>query len=482
MAVDNHTGKYTGTLATFSSELNYSDISAAAIYETKRGLLDTIGCALGGITIDKGRMGIECARRVGGRPESTIIGSNEKIAAPMAAFANGELAHALDYTALLPPGHVAPFVIPAVLALAEVRKSSGKEFTTAVVVAHEIASRIGDALGAFRTPTGEPLKSHGFGSNIFGAAAGAGKIMKLDAFKMANALGIAGYFAPIPSHQKFVVTPYNGLQKYGPAGWIAQGGVTAATLAEIGEHGDRQILEGEFGFWTMNGSPVCNWDAMINNLGKNWFLLQAKYKSFPACGTMQSPLGVFIQVINNNDIKTDEIEQVIVRSDPRGGSPQFMKTEIHDHCDGQNSLFYNIAVAAHRIKVGPQWQVQSTVENPSILSFMKKVKWEPYPRAAEMVYQELEVEKRTYLNRRPSYVEIHARGQVFSGQTDYARWISADTPEFRATDKDLKEKFKSNAENVLSKAKMEAVIDTIMNLEKVHDINDLIKLLAPDVV
>jgi len=46
----------------------------------------------------------------------------------------------------------------------------------------------------------------------------------------------------------------------------------------------------------------------------------------------------------------------------------------------------------------------------------------------------------------------------------------------------LKEKFKSNAENVLSKAKMEAVIDTIMNLEKVHDINDLIKLLAPDVV
>lgn len=467
----------TGTLAKFSAKLKYDDLPENVIHETKRMILDTLGCALGGVEIDKGRLGIEFARQIGGRPDATILGTGEKVAVTTAAFANGEMMHALDGESLLPPGHVTPYLMAAPLALAEARKASGKDLITAVALSHEVASRIGTSLGGFRTKSGEQPRTYGFGCCVLGAAVGAARIMGLDGDKMADALGLAGYFAPVPSHQKYVFTPYNGLQKYGPSGWMNQGGVTAAILAELGERGDRSILDGEYGFWAMNAAEACNWDVITDNLGQKWNLLQVKYKAWPACAVLLSPLGAFSKLIEDNDLKPEEIEQVIVKNDDMNIQPQLLKADFYNNCDAQNSIFYNIAVAAHRIKVGPAWQARSTMENPGIRALMKKVKLEAYPWAAEVRYQELGVEKRNYLNRRPSCVEVTARGKVFTEKTDYAKWISAETPGYRATDEDLKEKFSANAENILSAGKLKTAIDTIMHLENVGDTNELIKML-----
>ncbi len=91
---------------------------------------------------------------------------------------------------------------PASMALAESTKASGKTLITAIALAHEIASRIGMSLGGHREEAGHPLRSYGFGCCIFGAAAGAGKILGFDAEKMGNAFGIAGNFAPLPGQVK----------------------------------------------------------------------------------------------------------------------------------------------------------------------------------------------------------------------------------------------------------------------------------------
>jgi len=468
----------TNTLAEFITKQDYASLPEDVIHETKRGVLDILGCALGSLELDKGKIGVEFAGRSGGKSEATILGNGEKTSIPMAAFANGELMDAMDYDALLPPAHVAPFVTSAVLAMAETRKASGKDFITAVVLAHDISSRIGISLGSHSTFSQGILRSFGFGCNVFGAASGAASIMKLDSEKTADALGLAGYFAPVPVRQKFMYTPNNGLQKYGPAGWTNQAGVTAAILAEMGERGDRSVLDGDYGFWAMNGSSSCNWDAMTKNLGKDWMILQSKYKCWPCDGQFQSPLSAFIKIIEDNSLKPEEIEQVIVKTERTGGVPQFLKTEVYNHVDAQFSLFFNIAVAAHRVKLGPLWQARSTVENPSIRALMKKVKWEEYSRAEEMRHQELEVEHKSYLNSRPSYVEVKARGKVFTQTAEYAKWLSTETPGYRATDEDLINKFRANAENVLNARKIREAIDIIMNLEKVSDMNDMITTLV----
>ena len=467
----------TENVSKFCTEVEYEDLPQNAIHETKRSILDTIGCALGGLETDKGSLGLKFAQMAGGPPEAIILGTGEKVAVSMAAFANGETMHALDSEALLPPGHVAAFVIPAPLGLAEMRNASGKELILAVALSLEVASRIGTSLGGFRTKTGAQLRSYGFGSCIFGAAAGAGRIMRLDSEKMADAFGIAGYFAPVPSHQKYVFTPYNGLQKYGPAGWTAQGGVTAAILAEMGERGDRSVLDGDYGFWAMNGSPSCNWDMITDNLGTKWCLLQVKYKRWPACALMLSPLRAFTNIIEHNNLQPEEIVKVLVKNDAQNNEPQFLKKEVHNNCDAQNSIFYNIAVAAHRIKLGPLWQARSTMENPNIQAFMNKVKFEVYAKADEVRYHELTVEKRNYLNRRPARVEVTARGKVFTEEIECAEWITSEAPGFPATDEDLINKFRENTENVLSTGKTKKAIDMILNLEKVNDANELIKVL-----
>jgi len=468
----------TETLAKFSAELKYEDVPENVVHEIKRLLLDLTGLALGSLELDKGRIAVELARKIGGKPEATILGTGEKVSAQEAAFANGELMHSMDYNAILPPMYIGPFVTPATLAIAESRKASGKTFILALTLANEMASRIGVSLGSFRSRSGAPIRSYGVGFDAFGAAIGAGKIMGFDREKMSDAMGLAGYFAPVPCHTKYMNTPNNGVMKFGAAGWTAQGGVTAAMLAEMGERGDRSVLDGDYGFWAMNGSQSCNWESITKNLGKDWNVLQGKYKSLPCDGAFQSPLIALMKLIEKNDLKPEEIKQVTVKVEALGLSPQFMSRTIENNVDASMSFPYNIAVVAHRIRVSPVWQARSTFERRDIIEFMEKVKFDVYPVAEESRRQEIEIEKKPYINRRPSLVEVAARGKLFTQDNEFVKWLSVETPGYSATDTDLIEKFKVNVENVLKGKRVQTAIDTIMNLEKIGDVNELIKTLV----
>ena len=75
-------------LADFIDRTNFEDIPERVIHETKRLLLDSIGCALAGVTADKGKWGVEYVRSLyGGAPQATILGLGEKTCAAGAAFA-----------------------------------------------------------------------------------------------------------------------------------------------------------------------------------------------------------------------------------------------------------------------------------------------------------------------------------------------------------------------------------------------------------
>ena len=97
---------------------DYDRLPSEIASETKRILLNSLGIAVGGLASDKGKIGIEMARKMGGVPESTLIGVGGKFSAPVAAFANAELLNGLDMDAL---PHIPPIVIPAILAVAEAR-------------------------------------------------------------------------------------------------------------------------------------------------------------------------------------------------------------------------------------------------------------------------------------------------------------------------------------------------------------------------
>ena len=133
-------------LADFVDRTSFADLPASVVSETKRLLLDSIGCALAGVTSDKGKWGLEFARSFfAGSPQATVIGFGDRLSVLGAAFVNGELINGLDYDAA--GKHLPPFVIPASLAVAELKKVTGKELITACALAHEIGIRIGGGHG-----------------------------------------------------------------------------------------------------------------------------------------------------------------------------------------------------------------------------------------------------------------------------------------------------------------------------------------------
>jgi 2-methylcitrate dehydratase PrpD len=288
------TGEIAGKLANFVGKAQFSDLPESVVHETKYVLLDSIGCAIRGLSSDLGRISVELARRLGGRPESTIIGTGDKVSCTNAAFANGQLSNALDFDAIC-AGHDCPTVIAASLAVAESIQASGKDLLLAVALAHEIDTRIALATGAreegwgFRTTITEgPDKGKtlfadttGHARSTFGAVVAAGKLLNLSQGQLANAIGIAGSVCLPDTLGKWVEVIPHRMAKYGPAGWAAQAGVTSALLAEMGFTGDTTIFEGRRSFWRYTGR--LNWSAerVLENLGREW-QQKITYKHYPA--------------------------------------------------------------------------------------------------------------------------------------------------------------------------------------------------------
>lgn len=469
----------TRLMAEFSANLKYDDLPDHVVHEIKRLLLDTVACGLGGHLLAKGRLALEFAREEGGTPQATVVGCRNKFPASMAAFVNGELMNALDYCVLQPPAHVAPFVIPPALAMAEVRNVAGRELIVALAVAHELSCRVADSLGNLRaTPGGLPLRSFGVGCTQFGATAGAARVMLLDPQRMAHALGLAGYHAPIASHVKYNQTIHVGLAKYGPSGWTAQAGIVTARLAEKGYRGDDTVLDGDYGFWAMNGSPSCDWDKLTAGLGETWSFEAIGYKYWPCCGSHQAPLDCFDAILREHDLKPEEIERVVVRNEALVGLPKYTSTDIQDHVEAASSLPYNIAVAAYRVPWGPQWQSPDTLAREDIRAFAKRVSHEVYERSEVCRYEDLVVSGRRNLKRRPAQVEVFTNGTSYVHSTEYARWMTNDVPESRASDDDLVTKFVACAEGVLQDDIASTAAETILDLENLDDAGILMEMLA----
>lgn len=279
------------TLADFVDKTRFSDLPQFITHEMERLMLDSIGCAIAGLSTERGKIAVGVARELGGPAESVIIGSRYKVSCANAAFANGELMNALDFDALSNVGrHDVPTLLAAVIAVAERVGSTGKDLITAAALAIEVSGRIKSAVLGMHAPGPEEGKMlwpavNGYSSASLGAAAGAAKLLNLAAPQIANAVGIAGYMCPPNTMRKWVETTPVRMAKYGPPGWGAQVGVTAALLAGMGYLGDTDLFDGDFGYWRYTGKNKGEWQAekVIDGLGEKWCCHEIIYKQYP-CG------------------------------------------------------------------------------------------------------------------------------------------------------------------------------------------------------
>ena len=232
------------TIAEWSSAISISDIPEDVLTDAKLHLLDTLGCGLaahaGGVATE-GRATMD---ELGGEPQATVIGTERRLPAANAAFANAMLCHGLDFddTHAESVSHVSTVIGPAALAAAEQAGANGRDTLAAIVAGNEVVCRIGMAApGAFHARGFHPTAICG----VFGGVAAVGRITGADVATTTSALGIAGSFAGGLFAYLADGTPTKPMH---PA-WAAHGAHLASRLAAHGAIGPQTVLEGKFGLY-----------------------------------------------------------------------------------------------------------------------------------------------------------------------------------------------------------------------------------------
>lgn len=466
----------TESLADFTIETRFEDLPTAVVHEAKRILLDAIGCAIGGIGLEKSRIGIEFAKLQGGNDRgATIFGSSVRASIFGAAFANGEAINALDFDAILPPGHVSPYVLPGLLAVSEVDHASGRDVILATAISHEMSNRFGKAMdnirdiidGKHRMP--EVL---GYTSTVFGGTAAIARLRRADAKVTAQALAIAAAISPVNSHRSWMEhTPVSTI-KYTMAGPITQASLTAAHMAILGHRGDPGVLDdGEFGYRRFIGSVRWQPDRMLKDLGREWyFQRENSFKVYPHCRALHGLLDLLVGILDDNAIATSDIQAIRTWGEGHAERACWTNRDIIDPVDGQFSAAHGLAVGAQRLPNSKIWQAEEIVKAPHVLDLMSRISCEVHPDWARLVA--------TDPAARPSRVEVDAGGKTYSAELIYPKGTPGAAGGVGMSDVELADKFRLNTVDVLPHDIVEAAIEGFLSLEESDDVSKLLKSLG----
>lgn len=276
----------TARWAGFASSLAFGDIPADVVAVLKGLVLDTAGCALAATTLGDGRDAVR-ALSAAGSGEATLWGWGARSSAVQAAFANGALAHALNFDANgAQGGHVGLASVVAPLVTAEWlagrgRPVSGRDLLAGVAVAAEFTSRLAAALHVAAVDANERFLE-GQLLGYFGAAAGAARVAGLDATRVHNALGLALMQAGGTRQVSFE----GGEAKAIYGGFANQGAMQAVLLAADGLDARCDVLEGRAGLYGLFYGGRHDAGTLTQGLGERFLCADVAFKTSPASAVL----------------------------------------------------------------------------------------------------------------------------------------------------------------------------------------------------
>jgi 2-methylcitrate dehydratase PrpD len=358
----------TQQLAEFVIHTRESDVPADVINGARDALVDTLGCALAGSLDEGSEIAQRWVRETGARAQATVVGTPLATSPAEAAFANGLAAHALDFDDSLTTlrGHPTAPMLGAGLAVGEAASASGRAVLAALAIGLEVGGKIGPALGA-----GHYMKGwHSTATvGVFSATAVAARLWGLSVEQLQTAWGI------VASEASGLIRNFGTMTKPFHAGHAARSAVTAAWLAKHGFTADTQIFDGKNNFFaTYAGDDAVPLEMTLKNLGKPWEMLTPGIyvKRWPCCYCNHRPVGGMFELIQQHNIKLDEVTKVRIGFLPGADTP-LIHRDPHTGLEGKFSMEYNAAVALHDGKLTMETFTDAMVQRPEIRAVMPKV-------------------------------------------------------------------------------------------------------------
>ena len=110
-------------------------LSQEAVYQAKRFLLDSLGCALGGYQQHDVKIALEVLDEIAGNGPATVIGTGKTMDPVSASLANGLMIRCMDYNDIYwkqDPSHPSD-IFPAAMAGVRTRERRRKELIVGLV-------------------------------------------------------------------------------------------------------------------------------------------------------------------------------------------------------------------------------------------------------------------------------------------------------------------------------------------------------------
>jgi len=452
----------TAKMSQWAAKLEFAHLSAEAVYQAKRFLLDSIGCALGGFQQHDVEIALDVLDEIAGPGRATVIGTGKRMDPVSAALANALMIRCMDYNDIYwkqDPSHPSD-IFPAAIACCERARTGGKELIVGLVLGHEFEMRLCEA--AF--PGIRERGWHHATLTAFVSPIVAGRALHLSWEQIQHAIGIS---ASRHCTLGAVTAGKLTMMKNTVDPMATQSGVHAALLAERGYSGPEHVIDGKEGLTHVFGS-AWKLHLLTEGLGESWRITQCGMKAFPTEALTHTPISAVLDLVKANDLHPDQVQKIQIRSLARAADilSDPSKYDPHTKETADHSLPYVIAAALVDRQVTPTQFTLEKIMDRKIREQLNKVE----------VVADPEIEKVFPALQR---VIVHidtTDGRSFNKQLDYPKG----DPRNPLTDLEIEEKFAALAEGVLSKGAQKRVKETVWNLEHVDSVSDLMALIASD--
>jgi 2-methylcitrate dehydratase len=448
----------TGEMARWAEQLEYRDFSAEAIHQAKRFLLDSIGCALGAFRLHDIAIALGVLDELAGDGPATVIGSGRRMDVVSATLANALMIRSMDYNDIYwkqDPSHPSD-IIPAAMAGAERMRTGGRELIVGIVLAYEFEMRLCE----IGFPGVEERGWHHATLTAFASPIVAGRMLRLTAEQIQNAIGISGC-----RHVTLGAVSAGELTmiKNTADPLATQSGMLAALLAEKGYTGPAHVIDGLEGLVHCMGS---GWklEILTEGLGESWRIAQCGMKAFPTEALTHAPLSALLHLVHEYDLAPEHVQRVTVHtlsraakilSDPSKYDPRTRETADH-------SLPYVLAAALVDRQVTPGSFTMEKILNPRIREQLRKVELVGDPEIdASFPKLQRTIVKITLTD-----------GRTLTHQLEFPKG----DPRNPLSDQEVEEKFMSLTCDILPRPAQERLKDAIWNLERLEAVSELMSL------
>lgn len=317
-------------------------------------LLDLMGATAAGLMGPLAASARKAAADIYGAGNAQVWLTETRLSVAGAAMANSAAASALDIDDghRGAAGHAGAGVIPTALAVAQSIGASDGEILDAIALGYDVALRV-----AASRPT-RTIETYASGRWVsYGAAAAAGRLLRLNSSQQAHALAIAGAEGPIvfpTGSSKFQgSTVKEGI----PPAVVA--GLTGAYRARAGATGPLDLLDDATRY-----EPT----LLAGGLGESWELEKCYLKPYACCRYMHAAIDGILTLRQSGR----EIRRLRIETFPQGlrlgneRAPRSLE-------GGQYSFYFSCALAALRGREALQPVDPNTLKDAEILALSSQI-------------------------------------------------------------------------------------------------------------